>query len=205
VNQPLIARWNLARLAEALLPLIDAEDPKRGVPRAMEVLDEFPTRYEFHWLAGARAKLGLSREESDDELLARDWLALLQAQAIDHTLAWRYLADAADGEGLRLQTLFESTRPLMDWLARWRNRVALEAATPDERAAGMRRISPLYIARNHRVEEALLAATADGDLGPFNRLLEVLAKPFDERPGLESFTAPAPPEMTAGYRTFCGT
>ena len=204
-NQPLIARWNLARLAEALLPLIDADQPERAVPRATEVIDEFPARYEQAWLAGARAKLGLARAEDDDLALARDWLALLQAQAVDHTLAWRRLADAVDGEGLRLQALFEDTRPLLDWLARWRSRGELEAPTPAERGAAMRRTSPIYIARNHRVEEALAAASVDADIEPFNRLLDALSRPFDERPGLEAYAAPAPPEVTAGYRTFCGT
>ena len=204
-NQPLIARWNLARLAEALLPVIDADEPERAIPRVTEVINEFPAQYELHWLAGARAKLGLARSEAGDEALARDWLALLQAQAVDHTLAWRYLADAVDSEGLRLQALFEDTRPLLDWLTRWRSRGALEAPPPAQRASAMRRTSPLYIARNHRVEEALAAASADGDLEPFKRLLDVLAQPFDERAGLEGYVAPAPPEITAGYRTFCGT
>ena len=204
-NQPLIARWNLARLAEALLPLIDADEPERAVPRVTEVIDGFPAQHELHWLNGARAKLGLGRAESDDGTLARDWLALLQVQAVDHTLAWRYLADAVDAEGFRLQALFEDTRPLVDWLARWRSRGALEASTPAQRALEMRKMSPIYIARNHRVEEALAAASVDGDLEPFNRLLEVLAQPFDERPGLETYAAPAPPEITAKYRTFCGT
>jgi uncharacterized protein YdiU (UPF0061 family) len=204
-NQPLIARWNLARLAEALLPLIDADEPERAVPRVTEVIDAFPAQFEQHWLAGARAKLGLGRTERDDEALARDWLALLQAQAVDHTLAWRYLADAVDGEGQRLRTLFEDTRPLADWLARWRRRGELEASTPAERALRMRRTNPLYIARNHRVEEALAAASADADLGPFDRLLDVLAQPFDERPDLQTYAAAALPEVAAGYRTFCGT
>ena len=204
-NQPLIARWNLARLAEALLPLIDADEPERAVPRATEVIDGFPARYEGHWLTGARAKLGLARTDEGDGALARDWLALLQAQAVDHTLAWRFLADAVDDEGFRLQALFEDTRPLMDWLARWRRRGALGASAPADRAARMRRTSPIYIARNHRVEEALAAASVDGDLGPFKRLLDVIAQPFDERAGLDAYVAPAPPEVTARYRTFCGT
>jgi serine/tyrosine/threonine adenylyltransferase len=204
-NQPLIARWNLARLAEALLPLVDVDEPERAVARATDVIDEFPATYALHWLSGARAKLGLARAENVDEALARDWLALLQAQAVDHTLGWRYLADAVDSDGLRLQALFEDTRPLMDWLARWRDRGALETTVPQERALGMRRSSPIYIARNHRVEEALAAASVDEDLGPFERLLDVLAHPFDERPGLETYAAPAPPEIAAGYRTFCGT
>ncbi|HZH05728.1 MAG TPA: YdiU family protein [Lautropia sp.] len=204
-NQPHIARWNLARLAEALLPLIDPDEPERAVPRAMEVLDAFPSQYETHWLAGAREKLGLAQAEEGDDPLARDWLTLLESQAVDHTLAWRYLADAAEGQDLRLQALFSDPGPLTDWLARWRSRAASEASAPAERAAGMRRRSPLYIARNHRVEEALAAASANGDLGPFNRLLDVLARPFDERPGLDDYVTPAAPEITSSYRTFCGT
>jgi serine/tyrosine/threonine adenylyltransferase len=206
-NQPLIARWNIARLAEALLPLMDAEDPARAVPRATEVIDAFPAWYEAQWLAGARAKLGLARADKSDDALARDWLALLQSQAVDHTLAWRYLADAAEGEGLKLQALFQDTQPLMEWLARWRQRVTQEAQTTTaaQRAQGMRRVSPLYIARNHRVEEALAAASIDANLEPLHRLLDVLAQPFDERPGLEAYATPAPAEVTARYRTFCGT
>jgi uncharacterized protein YdiU (UPF0061 family) len=204
-NQPGIARWNIARLAEALLPLMEGDDPAKAVPRATEVIDAFPAMYEAQWLAGARAKLGLARDEAGDDALARDWLALLQAQAVDHTLGWRYLADALDGEGLRLQALFEDTAPLLEWLARWRRRGEMEAAAAEARAQGMRQVSPIYIARNHRVEEALAAASADQDLGPFRRLLDVLARPFDERSGLEAYAAPAPAEVTAGYRTFCGT
>lgn len=208
-NQPLIARWNLARLAEALLPLMDVEEPQRAVLRATEAIDAFPAWYEAQWLAVARAKLGLTaaraEEEQGDAALAHEWLALLQAQAVDHTLGWRYLADAAEGEGLRLQALFEDTAPLHAWLARWRQRGEREAAAPAGRAQAMRRTSPLYIARNHRVEEALAAASTDNDLGPMNRLLDVLARPFDEREGLEAYAAPAPVEVTAGYRTFCGT
>jgi len=208
VNQPLIGRWNLARLAESLLPLMDADEPERAVPRAMEVLDGFPAQYELHWLAGARAKLGLTRSEEDDGPLAREWLALLEAQAVDHTLAWRYLADAAeagDGESIRLMALFQDPVPLTDWLSRWRKRTVLEGSEPAQRAREMRERSPIYIARNHLVEEALAAASADGNLEPFNRLLDALARPFHERPGMETYAAPAPLEVTARYRTFCGT
>lgn len=204
-NQPLIARWNLARLAEALLPLVDADDPQRAVAGATDVIDSFPALYDRHWLAGARAKLGLARSDDGDQALADDWLALLQSQAIDHTLAWRHLADAADGDGPKLQALFEDARPLHEWLARWRARAQAESSTPAQRAAAMRRASPLYIARNHHVEDALRAASADGNLQPLHALLDVLAQPFDERPGLEAYAMPAPPEVTAHYRTFCGT
>lgn len=204
-NQPLIARWNLARLAESLLPLMDDEDPLRAVPAATEVIDEFPVRYQHHWLAGARAKLGLGDAEDADDSLASDFLALLTAQGVDHTLAWRHLGDAAEGEGLKLQALFEDAGPMHAWLARWRARAGREGRPGTERAAAMRRSSPLYIPRNHIVEDALAAASEDGDLQPLNTLLDVLAQPFDERPGLDRFAAPGSPELTAGYRTFCGT
>jgi len=204
-NQPLIARWNLARLAESLLPLMDPEDPMRAVPAATEVIDAFPAMYEQHWLAGARRKLGLQQAQAEDATLAEDWLKLLHTQAVDHTLGWRHLAGAAEGEGLALQALFEDARPLHGWLARWRARCEAEHSTGPQRAQAMRAVNPLYIARNHIVEDALAAASEDRDLGPLHQLLQVLAQPFDERPGLERYALPAPAEVTAGYRTFCGT
>lgn len=204
-NQPSIAQWNLVRLAEALLPLMDPEDPARAIPAATEVLEDFPAMYQRQWLEGARRKLGLQRAEDGDQGLAEDWLKLLAAQRVDHTLGWRHLADAADGEGLRLLALFEDTRPLHEWLARWRERSGREAVRGEERARAMRAVSPLYIPRNHLVEDALGAASEDGDLAPMHALLDVLAKPFEEREALERYTQPAPLEVTAGYRTFCGT
>ncbi len=204
-NQPLIARWNLARFAETLLPLLDAESTDRAVAQAMEVLNAFPNVYEGCRLSRLRTKLGLTTIADGDADLADDWLELLAAQAVDFTLAWRRLADAAAGDTRPLEALFRDAAALEPWLDRWRQRLEGESVPVAERAEAMRLASPLYIPRNHRVEEALSAATEQGDLAPFERLLDAVTQPFTERPDLDGYAAPAPPEFTARYKTFCGT
>ena len=204
-NQPVIARWNLARFAETLLPIMDAPQSGDAVTRATEVVGSFGDHYDAEWLRGVRRKLGLQGAEAADAALAADWLSLLQARAVDWTLAWRRLADAAAGDPRGLESLFQDGRSLATWLARWRERSVGDSRSGDERAVAMRGVNPLYIPRNHRVEEALAAASDTSDLGPFERLLDVLAQPFDERPGLEEYTVPAPADVTARYQTFCGT
>jgi uncharacterized protein YdiU (UPF0061 family) len=212
-NQPHIARWNLARLAEALLPLLD-DDTERAVARATDVIDAFPGWYRRALLQGQRAKLGLQRADADlddaDAALAQDWLALLQAEGVDFTLAWRRLADAAAGDEAPLRALFTDPHAPEAWLARWRERCALDdggttTAAAAERARRMRAVNPLVIPRNHRVEEALAAASDDGDLAPFERLLAALKRPYDDAPELAAYAEPAPAAVTASYRTFCGT
>ncbi len=210
-EQPHIARWNLARLAETLLALISA-DEGHAIALASEVLEGFAERYRQHWLAGLRAKLGLSQQpphaDSTDAALGEAWLDLLHAQQVDHTLAWRYLADAAEGQEARLRALFPGQPGLDRWLARWRERCAAEDHGADAaraRAVAMRRVNPWIIPRNHRVEEALAAASDAGDLAPFERLLNALRRPFDEDPALAYYAEPAPAEFMAQFRTFCGT
>jgi uncharacterized protein YdiU (UPF0061 family) len=211
-NQPAIAQWNLARLAEALLPLV-SDDPDQAASMAMEVLNAFPAKYQAHLIRGQRAKLGLRRDDPDDEALVEIWLALLQAGRVDFTLGWRRLADAAAGNEAPLRALFTDTRALDEWLPRWRERCASEdrgegkdpAIAGIERAARMRRVNPWVIPRNHRVEEALAAASNEGDLAPFERLLAALGRPFDESEELAPYAEPAPASVTACYQTFCGT
>jgi uncharacterized protein YdiU (UPF0061 family) len=212
-NQPRIAVWNLARFGETLLPLL-SENAEEAVAMASEAIDAFPARYREHLLRGQRAKLGLRRAEASDDgadaALADDWLALLQAQRVDFTLAWRRLADAAAGDDSPLRALFADPKAADAWLVRWRARCTsengVEGAMPGvERAGAMRRASPYVIARNHRVEEALAAASDVGDLAPFERLLDAVRRPFDEAPELAAYAEPAPAEVTACYRTFCGT
>ncbi|WP_119157280.1 protein adenylyltransferase SelO family protein [Caldimonas tepidiphila] len=215
-NQPLIARWNLARLAETLLPLIAEDDGEpaaaRAVAHATEVIDAYPAWYAAALLEGQRAKLGLASaatgDEEADRALAEDWLKLLHGHGIDFTLAWRRLADAAEGNEQPLRALFDAPQDPDAWLARWRARCEAEdGASPagGERAARMRRVNPWVIPRNHRVEEALAAATEDEDLEPFERLLAALRRPWEEVPGHERYAEPAPAALTAGYQTFCGT
>jgi uncharacterized protein YdiU (UPF0061 family) len=215
-NQPHIARWNLARLAETLLPLMadadDEADIQRAIAQVTEVIDAFPALYAAALLQGQRAKLGLHAatpaDDAGDTALAADFLSLLRAQAVDHTLAWRRLAEAADGRDAPLRDLFVDRAALDAWLERWRERCARDDAAsgppPEGRAARMQQASPWLIPRNHRVEEALTAATA-GDLAPFRRLLSAVARPFEENAEFADLSEPAPAELTAGYQTFCGT
>ena len=195
-NQPLVAEWNLARLAEALLPLID-DDQEQAIALAVEALGGFRPRYDAAWSAGMAAKLGLP-EGLDDAVaspLVDEVLALLAANHVDHTSFFRALGTAARGDDEPVRRLVLDLAAFDDWATRW------HAVGPD--AVAMDRVNPVYIPRNHLVEEALAAAT-DGDLAPLHRLLDAVAQPFDERPGLERYAEPAPQDFGA-YRTFCGT
>lgn len=216
-KQPGIAQWNLARLAEALLPLL-ADDADQAVTLATEVVEAFADMYRQRWLAVMRAKLGLRGRPGDgvheDVRLAEDWLDLLQEDKVDFTLAWRSLADAAAGDLSPLRALFANQQALDAWLARWQERClaedreATEVGRPGsapQRAQAMRRVNPWLIPRNHRVEEALVSAEEEGDLAPFEQLLAALRQPYAERPEWAGFAAPASAAYTAGYRTFCGT
>ena len=148
-----------------MLPLIDPLT-ELAIARATKVIDAFPAQYAARWLAGVRAKLGLAAAGDGDAALAADWLALLAAHAVDFTLAWRRLGDAAAGDERPLAALFADPAAPVDWLARWRRRLELEPHSGDQRCAAMHRVNPLYIPRNHRVVEALAAASTHADLAP---------------------------------------
>ncbi|SBS71485.1 conserved hypothetical protein [uncultured Mycobacterium sp.] len=184
-NQPAIAVWNLTRFAEALLPLI-AEDQQRAVALATTALQDFPRLYAAAWLAGMRKKLGLGDavEDALAQQLIDELLELLETERVDYTSFFRLLARGT------VEPAFEA------WATRWRN------LDPDTGA--MQRVNPVYIPRNHLVEEAL-AAGAAGDMEPFNRLLAVISSPYDERPGFERYAEPAPDEFGRCFQTFCGT
>ncbi|MBW0103811.1 YdiU family protein [Pseudonocardia sp. KRD291] len=200
-NQPRVAQWNLARLAEALLPLIDT-DQDAAVAAATEVLTSFQERYDRYWRDGMRAKLGLTGAPGRTDPLIDDLPALLAAQRVDFTAFHRSLSSAVRGDDAPMRSLLTDPSALDEWTSRWKAALAT-AGEPGAVADAMDRVNPVYIPRNQHVEEALTAATA-GDTAPFERLLDVLAHPFDERPGLEAYAAPAPPEF-GSYTTFCGT
>jgi uncharacterized protein YdiU (UPF0061 family) len=204
-NQPGIGQWNLARLAETLLPLLHT-DADQAVALASEVVNGFPERYQYHWRAELRRKLGLQDERPEDDALASDWLALLQTQRADFTLAHRRLADAAhSGDATALRSQFSDLAELDDWLTRWQTRITTDTSRREARAEQMRLANPLYVPRNHQVEAALSAAVEQGDQAPFEHLLSVLQQPFEARQSLSAFEQPAPEQAMAGYRTFCGT
>lgn len=193
-NQPLAAEWNLARLAEALLPLL-APDQEVAVALAVEALGRFRPLYDAALLAGWRAKLGLPEGLDDDVArgLVDDLLALLQDNRVDLTSFARALSRAARGDAEPARELVLDLAAADAWLERWR------ALAPD--ADAMDRVNPVYVPRNSLIEEALTAATV-GDLAPFVRLVEVVRRPFDERPGLERYAAPGP---EGPFVTYCGT
>lgn len=194
-NQPGIARWNLTRFAETLLPLLDP-DLETAIGTAQALIDGFAGRYQGHYLSLMRAKLGLAEPGPEDQGLVEDLLAWMEASGADYTATFVRLGDSLESgpSGLSSDPAFES------WYRRWRGALAATSnvGVSDRMAAA----NPVYVPRNHRVEEALAAAD-DGDLGPLQRLLEVLRSPFDRRPGWEIYEEP--PVSEEPYVTYCGT
>jgi uncharacterized protein YdiU (UPF0061 family) len=216
-NQPNIAQWNLARLAESLLHLL-ADDEADAVALAADAIASFHGHYQRYWLAVMRAKLGFNNRvpAGDDEDLAliEEWLALLQSNRVDFTLAWRHLADAAEGNPLPLRDLFTDHLALDVWLAKWQTRFVMDdrrinsdgsGIAASTRANSMRRANPWLIPRNHCVEDALSAASDHDDFGPFEQLLNALKNPYEAHTKFARFSKPAPESFTASYCTFCGT
>ena len=201
-NQPPIAQWNLARLAEAMLPLID-DDSDRAVARVTAVLNGFPARYEATWLAKMRAKLGLSGDNPADLGLANELFEAMEGQAVDFTNLFRHLAQAAEGDWGPARDLFLEPESFDRWAGRWTERFAADERPAESRIADMRGVNPIYIPRNHKVEDALNAAIA-GDFAPFETLLDLVKSPFTLRQDYDAFARPAPDAFGA-YTTYCGT
>jgi uncharacterized protein YdiU (UPF0061 family) len=195
-NQPVVAGWNLARFAETLLPLL-SDDVEEAVALAENSFGVFQREYDAVWSSGMRAKLGLPADVEAHHLkaLSDELLALLKDSHVDYTSFLRHLGRAARGDAEPARGLFIDLGGFDAWLSRW------QTLRPD--ADVMDRNNPIYIPRNHLVEEALAAATA-GDLGPLDQLLAAVTAPYDERPGLERYAEPAPEDF-GKYQTFCGT
>jgi uncharacterized protein YdiU (UPF0061 family) len=187
-NQPRIAVWNLARLAECLLMICDDQ------PAFEAALEEFSPKFRAQWLARMRAKLGLADEQPGDDKLVDDWLGYLQERALDFTLSFRELADRAGAEGAPRFGEIEE---------KWRQRVLAHGRPPAVVKKAMNAVNPLYIPRNHRIEQAI-AQAVDGDTSMFLELNELLARPFDEQPGRSHYADPPEPAQRV-TRTFCGT
>ena len=202
-NQPNIAVWNLARFAETLLPLLD-DDQDEAIRIAEDALKSFKQHYEPVFHGGLRDKLGLATEEDEDVQLISDLFALMARQKADFTLAFRGLGGELDGAGEGARALFSEPSDFDAWADRWRARIAREPQHDGERLELMRSANPRYIPRNHRVEEAIRAAEDEDDFGPFERLVAVLARPFDEQPDMAAYAAP-PQAHERVLRTFCGT
>jgi uncharacterized protein YdiU (UPF0061 family) len=210
-NQPRIAQWNLARLAETLLPLIDP-DPEKAVDPAREVIQNMLARFETHWLANMRAKLGLQSEQAADRTLVRDLLEIMHSGGADFTVTFRRLCDTAqaaqaaeaDADSATVRDGFSDPAAYDAWAGQWKARLAEEKTTAAEQASLMRRSNPARIPRNHRIEEAIQAAVTADDFGPFERLGLALREPYADVEAFREFETP-PTEAQRVRRTFCGT
>lgn len=199
-HQPRIANWNLARFGETLLPLL-ADDTDAALAIANESLGAFQKHYAQALIAGMRRKLGLLGEEEGDGALAQDLLNAMADGEADFALTFRRLDPDSDAV---VRPLFKNPDAYDAWSLRWRERLARAPQDATARRAAMRLANPAYIPRNHRVEAALAAAVEREDFAPFEELLKVLARPYEDRPEFAAYAEP-PPSDGRVYRTFCGT
>jgi uncharacterized protein YdiU (UPF0061 family) len=204
-NQPRIALWNLTRLAECLLPLF-SDDQDKAIEQAQFALGEFAEKFTTAYQAGLRAKIGLFTQADGDEALVQDLLDAMTKNQADFTNTFRRLGDAALGNGNDepVRGLFIDPTVFDEWAARWRKRTASEPQTAAERQAAMHRVNPAFIPRNHRVEAVIQAAMNNDDYAPFEELLTVLSKPFEDQPGFAAYAEPPEPDQRV-TQTFCGT
>ncbi|MFO0762858.1 MAG: YdiU family protein [Byssovorax sp.] len=202
-NQPSIALWNLCRLGDTLVDLVDT-DEARAVGRLNERLGTFPQRFASAYERVLRGKLGLFTAREGDAALGKELLALMAETHVDYTRCFRRLSDAAEsGDDGPLAALFREPVRLREWTARWWARLAEEPQSREERGRAMRAHNPAFIPRNHRIEE-MIEAAMQGDLRPLARLRRVLSRPYDDQPDEVDLTEP-PGEEQWRYRTFCGT
>ncbi len=199
-HQPRIAHWNLARFGETLLPLL-ADNTDAALAIANEALGAFEARYAEALIGGMRRKLGLFTAEEGDGALAQGLLNVMTDGEADFTLIFRRLDPELDAGVL---PLFKNPDAYDGWAVRWRERLAREPHDAAARRLAMRSASPAYIPRNHRVEAALAAAVEREDFAPFEELLKVLARPFEDRAEFAAYAEP-PPEDQRVCQTFCGT
>jgi serine/tyrosine/threonine adenylyltransferase len=197
-NQRMIGGWNLARLAEAMLPLFH-EDSEKAVEIAQEIVGRYTTWFDKHWLDGMRAKLGLSGEEKEDEQLVEDLLSMMKDEKADFTNTFRSLT-----LGCPEATPLAGTEAFDSWYKRWKERLERQQESEDAVRERMKQHNPSVIPRNHRVEEALEAAVKHSDYSVMDNLLDVLSDPYAYTAEQEAYTEPPAPS-TMPYRTFCGT
>lgn len=204
-NQPRIALWNLTRLAETLLPLL-SEVEDQAVADAQEALAGFAPRFEAVYHAGLRRKLGLFTERPEDPALVHDLFEAMAANQADFTLTFRKLSHAAEGPARDepVRSLFVNPLAFDAWAARWRHRLGEEPQDGATRRAAMLAVNPAFIPRNHRVEAVIDAAVKRNDFAPFEELLTVLSKPYEDQPVFAHYAEP-PEAHERVHETFCGT
>lgn len=198
-NQARIAQWNLARLAECLLPLFD-DNQDIAVSKAEELLGAFSNTYTSSWFDGMHRKLGINdvkaQLEAQDMSLIDEFLSELQQHSLDYTGVFRALSKSLDSQ-------VECTELSSQWQQKWKQCLNNQGIDLEQVASDMNSINPIYIPRNHIVEEAIAAAEAS-DYRPFKQLVDILDEPYTETEGLDRFAQPSPKDAPK-YQTFCGT
>lgn len=202
-QQPVMARWNLARFAETLLPFLDA-DETCAIDLATTEVNRFADLYLPAWTGRMRAKMGLQTALPGDTKLADDLLAAMEGQNVDYTLLFRGLSEPSFGRASEVKLLFKDPSAFLEWFQRWQVRLGQEDSDPTLRAMQMKQVNPIYIPRNHKVEEVLQSMEKHGNIAPFERLKRVLSQPFVQQDGCEDYALPAPDDF-GPYMTFCGT
>ncbi|WP_115420716.1 YdiU family protein [Ensifer sp. M14] len=204
-SQPAIGQWNLTRLAETLVPLFDPT-AATAVDLANDALGEYGAIFQRHWLDGMRRKIGIVGEEEGDLDLVQALLTTTHQGEADFTLTFRKLCDsAADPTAdTALAGLFTEPSGITSWLADWRKRLEQEPGTANERTVAMRAVNPAYIPRNHRIEQAIVAATEDADFSLFEALVDVTSEPYKDQPRFAAYADPPQPGEEV-QQTFCGT
>ena len=198
-NQAKIAHWNLTRLGEALLPLID-ESEEKSIRLVTECLNEFPTQFFDFWLSGMRKKLGIFNQENDDAKLAEDLLMYMQRHGADYTNTFRLLNTKA----IEATELYQDAG-FRNWLELWKARLSRQAQGFDESLTIMQSVNPKVIPRNHLVEEALSAAVDNGDMSVLDDFLSVLSSPYSDLNHSDKYLQAPTLAYDQQYRTFCGT
>jgi uncharacterized protein YdiU (UPF0061 family) len=198
-----MAQWNIARFAETLLPLLD-KDNNKAIEIATKKIKEFTNTYQALWLKRVIAKLGLSEIKVGDLEMAQDLFEKMQGQNVDFTQFFRGLSNVARGETQDIQELFDNPEVFDQWYKKWIVRLSSDPRTLNQKIKSMKTVNPIYIPRNHLVEDAIHKAEQNHDFKPFEKLLMVLAKPYDKKTGLEKYAKPAPKNF-GPYKTFCGT
>ncbi|MTI00156.1 YdiU family protein [Roseibium sp. RKSG952] len=206
-NQPAIAHWNLVQLVQCLLPLLHS-DPDKAIAQAQSMVDTYPDLFEQALAAEFRRKLGLATKESGDRDLGQGLLDLMAHKQADFTLTFRGLAElvgtGAPAQAKAGELFFKDPEVIEGWVERYQSRLERDPLSSEDRAARLRAVNPLYMPRNHLLEDVIRSAEDGADFEPFETLMSVLADPFTERAGLERFARPAKPEERV-LQTFCGT
>jgi len=194
-NQPPITKWNLARFAECLIPLIDKSEDT-AIKIATEIIDNFQNIYEIKWLNMMRDKLGLFGEDKNDIELINNLLNWMKTNQADYTNTFCYLMNISS-----IKNEVYKDKNFIDWFKNWQKRILINGGSKENSLVLMKKNNPIVIPRNHKVEEALEAAN-NNELKPMNNLLSILKKPYAKQANIDDFQVPS---NNQNYQTFCGT